>query len=198
MKISNPSHNFRNMSVSLFLLSETKDKNIITAKLQVHGNKIVEVNTGNEDVGECDGLVTKNRNLKLGIRTADCPAICFADGEKIGIAHVGWKGLCAGIIEKMFTYFGKENTEIYVAPFLHSFEIQKDACYDLINARFSDKYFNNKEGKIIFDFHSAISSLLPNSAIFDKRDTETDLSLPSNRRDKTKERLVACVSFIEK
>lgn len=190
--------NFKNLKIEIFLRSNSPAKHIITATTQVHGNKIVVIESGQEDISECDGFITSNPEFTLGIRTADCSSICFGDGEKIGIAHAGWKGLCAGMIENMFTYFDKDNTEIYVGPFLHSFIIQRDFCYEEIAKKFGEKFFIIKDNQIIFDFKGAIMSLLPPSAVFDERNTETDLSLPSYRRDKTTERLVTTVSFNKK
>lgn len=50
---------------------------------------------------QADGLVTRRRGLALGILTADCAPILFADSEAgiVGAAHAGWKGAFAGVIE---------------------------------------------------------------------------------------------------
>ena len=48
-----------------------------------------------------DALVTDRPGLALGILTADCAPVLFADAEAgvIGAAHAGWKGALAGVIE---------------------------------------------------------------------------------------------------
>ncbi|WP_291296646.1 peptidoglycan editing factor PgeF [Elioraea sp.] len=48
-----------------------------------------------------DAVVTRRRGLALGIVTADCAPVLFADAEAgvIGAAHAGWRGAFAGIIE---------------------------------------------------------------------------------------------------
>jgi len=45
-----------------------------------------------------DGMVTDRPNLLLGILTADCAPVLFADSEArvIGAAHAGWRGAFAG------------------------------------------------------------------------------------------------------
>ena len=50
---------------------------------------------------EADAIVTNVRGLALGILTADCTPILFADHEAgvIGAAHAGWKGATGGIAE---------------------------------------------------------------------------------------------------
>jgi YfiH family protein len=48
-----------------------------------------------------DGMATDRPGLALGILTADCAPILFADREAgvIGAAHAGWKGAFSGVIE---------------------------------------------------------------------------------------------------
>jgi YfiH family protein len=50
---------------------------------------------------EGDGLVTAMPGLALGILTADCAPVLFADAEAgvIGAAHAGWKGALSGVLE---------------------------------------------------------------------------------------------------
>ena len=74
----------------------------VTAK-QVHGARVLTVTEpwdAWQAAREADGLVTVERKLGLGILTADCGPILFADPEKgvVGACHAGWKGLKAGII----------------------------------------------------------------------------------------------------
>jgi YfiH family protein len=48
-----------------------------------------------------DGMVTDVPGLALGILTADCAPILFADAQAgvVGAAHAGWKGAFGGVIE---------------------------------------------------------------------------------------------------
>ena len=50
---------------------------------------------------EGDGLATATSGLALGILTADCGPVLFADAEAgvIGAAHAGWKGALGGVLE---------------------------------------------------------------------------------------------------
>ena len=50
---------------------------------------------------KADAMVTRVPGLALGIATADCGPILFADPDNrvIGAAHSGWKGALAGIVE---------------------------------------------------------------------------------------------------
>lgn len=55
-----------------------------------------------EDSLKADSMVTRTPGVALGILTADCAPILFADIPHgvIGAAHAGWKGSLLGIIEK--------------------------------------------------------------------------------------------------
>jgi YfiH family protein len=48
-----------------------------------------------------DAMVTRTRGLALGVSTADCGPVLFADAEAgvIGAAHAGWRGALAGVLE---------------------------------------------------------------------------------------------------
>ncbi len=186
--------NMEKANISIYLKSQDVPDDVILPG-QIHANNIVEIVTGVENVSNCDALITRNKNFSLGIRTADCAPICFSDGEKIGIAHIGWRGLCLGLIEKMLKEFDSTDLQIFVGPFMYSFEIKKDFCFDIIKNKFGDRYFSINENKITFLFKDAIMSLLPQNTKFDSRNTYKDLSLPSFRRDKTSERLATVISF---
>ncbi len=48
-----------------------------------------------------DALVTRRPGVALGVVTADCAPVLFADAEAgvIGAAHAGWRGAVAGMLE---------------------------------------------------------------------------------------------------
>jgi len=50
---------------------------------------------------KADALVTRRRGIALGILTADCVPVLFADAEAgvIAAAHAGWKGALGGVLD---------------------------------------------------------------------------------------------------
>src|SRR5262245_45170255 len=50
---------------------------------------------------EADALVTATPNIAIGVLSADCGPILFADAENrvVGAAHAGWKGALTGVLE---------------------------------------------------------------------------------------------------
>jgi len=54
---------------------------------------------------KADAMVTAMPGLALGITTADCGPVLFADEEArvIGAAHAGWRGAVTGVLESTLT-----------------------------------------------------------------------------------------------
>jgi YfiH family protein len=67
---------------------------------QVHGAQIRTVSRAG-DIGEADGMVTREPGLVLLVSAADCLPVFFADLEAgvIGALHAGWRGIVAGVID---------------------------------------------------------------------------------------------------
>lgn len=70
---------------------------------QVHGRGVEVVGEpwGDDARPQGDALVTRRRGIALGIVTADCAPVLFADAEAgvVGAAHAGWRGAVAGVLE---------------------------------------------------------------------------------------------------
>ncbi len=54
---------------------------------------------------KADALVTDKPGIALGVSTADCGPVLFADAQArvIGAAHAGWKGAFTGVLENTVT-----------------------------------------------------------------------------------------------
>ena len=82
---------------------------------QVHGNAVavVEQPWRYEDRPKADGLVTRQRGIALGILTADCVPVLFADEAVpvIAAAHAGWRGALGGVLEATLAAMEREGAE---------------------------------------------------------------------------------------
>lgn len=101
---------------------------------QVHGNNIEIVDYDSPNlILECDGIITKEKNLPLMVQIADCIGIVLYDSIKdvIGVAHAGRNGtfldISSKMIAKMSEYFQSVPSDIkaYLSP-----SIQK-CCYEV-------------------------------------------------------------------
>jgi YfiH family protein len=83
------------------------DGKIVTMR-QMHGDDIIEVKDKQlKEAGECDGMVTAENEIYLGVLTADCvPLLFIAPKQRVAAAvHAGWRGTLAGIAEKTVRLF---------------------------------------------------------------------------------------------
>src|SRR2546422_8521485 len=92
---------------------------------QIHGNKIAVIDTcshvpaGREFAG-CDGLITNQSGIVLGVYVADCCAVYMVDPETpaIGLVHSGRKGTELGVvsnaIRQMIDRFNSDPADMIV------------------------------------------------------------------------------------
>ena len=70
---------------------------------QIHSPTVVVAETPwtREDAPRADALVTRIPGLAIGVTTADCGPVLFADAAAgvVGAAHAGWKGALTGVVE---------------------------------------------------------------------------------------------------
>lgn len=79
-----------------------KHDHLITC-YQIHSAHVAEVTAAwdMQHAPEADAMVTATPGIALGILTADCVPVLFADtaAKVIGAAHAGWKGATLGVLE---------------------------------------------------------------------------------------------------
>jgi polyphenol oxidase len=92
---------------------------------QIHGNKIAVVDScsrgpvGRESPG-CDGFITNQPRIALGVHVADCCAVYIVDPNMpaIGLVHSGRKGTELGVvtnaIAQMIEQFGSKPADLIV------------------------------------------------------------------------------------
>ncbi len=77
---------------------------------QVHGPSVVVIRPGDTlPAGvEADALVTDRPGVLLAVHTADCAPVSFVDAASgvVGIAHAGWRGVAAGVLDRTLDAMG--------------------------------------------------------------------------------------------
>ena len=69
---------------------------------QVHGDRVVVVDEPGGGAGRsADAAVTDRSGCALAVLTADCaPVALLGSNGVVGVAHAGWRGLVAGVLER--------------------------------------------------------------------------------------------------
>lgn len=145
----------------------------LTGVYQVHGNRCVVVDETTDLAArpEADALATRTPGIILGILTADCVPVLFADRDAsvIGAAHAGWKGALAGITDATLTAMerlgaDRANIAAAIGPCIAraSYEVddgfvQRFTGDDPTNERF---FAAGKPGHAMFDIAAYVAARL--------------------------------------
>jgi YfiH family protein len=80
---------------------------------QVHSGTVVEA-TASTNLPQADACVARRSGQVCAVLTADCLPVlfCSRDGDRIAIAHAGWRGLAAGILDHTVGALGLPGNEL--------------------------------------------------------------------------------------
>jgi len=145
----------------------------LTGVYQVHGSRCVIVDDETDLAArpEADALATRTSGILLGILTADCVPVLFADRDAgvVGAAHAGWKGALAGVTDSALDAMeslGARRADIAVAigPCIARASYEVDEAFverfvadDPANERF---FAAGKPGHAMFDIAAYVAARL--------------------------------------
>lgn len=140
---------------------------------QVHGNRCVIVDADSDLSArpEADALATRTPGLLLGILTADCVPVLFADAKAgvVGAAHAGWKGAIAGVTDATLDAMeslgaDRANIAAAIGPCIGRASYEVDGAFadrfvadDPANERF---FAAGKPGHAMFDIAAYVAARL--------------------------------------
>jgi len=111
-----------------FMAAADIDPAHLTLGRQVHGDRVQLVMAGDRGRGsppefdafpETDALITRSRDVALGIFVADCTPIVLYDPvhHALGVVHAGWRGTVANIagaaVANMAAEFGSQAADLF-------------------------------------------------------------------------------------
>lgn len=121
---------------------------------QVHSDKVYVYNNDYDNIKdeEGDAIITKEKNVAVGVFTADCVPIIIINEEAkvVAAVHSGWKGTFNSIvvktIKKMIEEFNIniESTKIFIGPHI------RQCCYE-VSEELKEKFIKStgiEEGKL--------------------------------------------------
>lgn len=173
---------------------------------QVHGASVKQV-TEPGIHADADALFTDSKDLYLTIRTADCAAVLLYCPEvpAVGIAHAGWRGARANIVENLIQSMrdrwtvNPSSLKVAVSPHI------KKCCY-IVGDEFYDffpgEFLERVNGDLYFDLGKILIKQLERQNIPGDNITVaplctacSEVPLYSYRKQKTAKRLLNIVSI---
>lgn len=170
---------------------------------QVHGNRVVHTSPHSIDFSsEADAHYTSDQLLGLCIATADCvPVLLYHDNPRwICSIHAGWRGVENRILSKAVSSLSRagckpESLQVFVGPHIQrtSFEVGNDVRDQLLKSFKGDPelvWDKVTEHKSKVDLHQILKfqmlehGISLDHAFFEMKDTVTDASFHSFRRDR--------------
>ena len=130
-----PENVAENRRIAATAISARRDTPLLSL-YQIHSDKAVIASSNwGDDRPKADAMVTNRPGLILGILTADCTPVLFADEKAgvIGAAHAGWKGALSGVLENTVTLMEtlgakRANITAAIGPTIHqkSYEVDTE------------------------------------------------------------------------
>jgi YfiH family protein len=132
---------------------------------QVHSADVVEVTRPwpSDTRPRADAMVSRRPGLALGILTADCVPVLFADADAgvVGAAHAGWKGALSGVVAATVTAMEslgarRENIACAIGPCIRqpSYEVGPELRDAFVARNPADAAFfvaSSRGGRYMFD-----------------------------------------------
>ncbi len=165
--------------------SETTGGLRLASMEQSHSEIYLEVNK--PGIYKADAIITKEKNLMLIVKTADCMPVIISDEEKVGIVHIGWRGLENKIFYKTISKFNISQLKVSIGPHAQKccYEVKKD-----LEAKFTEHCFK-RENRIFLDLSKEIKEFCDDNKIdieVSEVCTIENTKYNSYRRDKTRSR----------
>ena len=146
---------------------------------QIHSPTCVQVETpwALGEAPKADAMVTSQPGIALGILTADCAPVLFADADSgvVGAAHAGWKGALGGVLESTLDTMTDDGASLgqiacAVGPCIAQSSYEVGAEFrtafmeaSVANARFFDA--GAVDGKFHFDLGGYVADRLRSAGV---------------------------------
>jgi len=146
---------------------------------QIHSANVVvaEKPWTQDERPRADAIVTRTPSLAIGVSTADCGPVLFADAQArvIGAAHAGWRGALSGVVEATIAAMerlGAQRANIVAAlgPMIRqpNYEVGDDLVTRFVEADAANRaYFSSagRPGHAMFDLAGFVMSRLSQAGL---------------------------------
>jgi len=139
---------------------------------QIHSNKFVYIDKKRifKSKPKADAIITNQKNIPIGVLTADCVPILICDEKNSLIAaiHAGWKGAYKDIISKVINFMIKKGSDhknitaaVGPAISLKNYQVKENFRRKFLRKDKQNKrFFKIKYKKLYFDLPNYVKSCL--------------------------------------
>ena len=139
---------------------------------QIHSNKLVYIDQKYTFKlrPKADAVITNQKNIPIGVLTADCVPILIYDKKKkiIAAIHAGWKGAYKDIIDKVIKFMVKKGSDpmnitavIGPAISVKNYEVKEDFKRKFVKKdKQNNRFFQLKHKKLYFNLPEYVKSCL--------------------------------------
>ncbi len=135
---------------------------------QVHSSRVLELNDRTPKNTVADAAYTQQKGIVCAVLTADCLPVVFCDlkGQYVAVAHGGWRGLVAGVLENTLQALPIANEEMmcWLGPAIgpNKFEVGKEVVEAFLKKDvMNESAFQIQEnGKYLADIYQLAKKIL--------------------------------------
>jgi len=131
---------------------------------QIHSNKVICADRQThvqQTIAQADAAFSNDKKVVCAVLTADCLPVFFCNraGNKIAVAHAGWRGLHVGVLRKTVESMKTSASEIlaYLGPAIgpQSFEVGDDVFHVFAKKNNANKvaFTPSKKGHYLCDIY---------------------------------------------
>ena len=129
---------------------------------QVHGIGVADLDRlGDDEVPTADAAAVGRTGRVAAVLTADCLPVFLADrsGTRVAVAHAGWRGLAAGVLENAASAVGAPASEVIAwmgpANGPGAFEVGPEVreAFVRVDERAAEAFRSHRPGKYMADLY---------------------------------------------
>ena len=141
---------------------------------QVHGIEVADLDRIGPDVAPtADAAVTAEAGRVAVVLTADCMPLflCDVHGKRVGVAHAGWRGMAAGVIEATVRALGSKPGDVlaWMGPTIGptAFEVGPEvrAAFMDVDTHAASAFVPHGSGKYMADLYALARQRLERAGV---------------------------------
>jgi hypothetical protein len=145
----------------------------------IHGRRVVRVGRGRAGAGfadpesaiaASDGLATATTGLPIAVTVADCVPLAIASEEgPVVMAHVGWRGLVAGVVRSALAAATASSSKLTAAigPAIGPchYEVGHDVALAVAAASATGAVTTRRGGSLFLDLPGTVTAILRSAGV---------------------------------